>query len=195
MPRECPCEVALLEHIPTRAIVWLISSHYHRDDRAIIDELVGYKSLNGVPSATGYDQLTAREKNMAWIREDDISRFEWLLDGRLADRWIFEVDANDSIYMRFLGKVSGNPSNLQSSQCIITVANGRIIIEIDKVHIDVDVRGEFGSSYGTPFMRSRRSKLRTQMYNLQYLPPEDMQHRLFDKMCDLAHETIWNWIH
>lgn len=199
MPKECPCEIALREHIPVRSLVWIIASFYHQDDAAIIDALWHFENPNLTRNVL-LSHLTTAESR--YSRGSLYSEHEFAhglgknpsRDGNFGDRWIFEVGPYDS-FVRFPGANYGSPVSGACSLCIITVIDGQIIVEIDKVRIDIDPRGEFGSFLGTPFMRSRRATLRSKMYNLQYLEPADPQHALFDKVCDLAHKTIWEWIH
>jgi hypothetical protein len=205
MPQQCACETELLKHIPVRSLVWLIVSFYHQDDAAIIAELtredpdqVPYLWHPGCMNTT---LLTGFEK------KEHVSRWPvGLMESRwpgsksssnqieYADRWIFEVGPS-GMFIHFLGESHGTPQDEPCSRCILTVVNGAIIVEIDNVLLGVDSRGDFGSYHGTPFARNWRAGLRSKMYSLAYLEPDDPQHGLFDRMCDLAHATIWSWIH
>jgi hypothetical protein len=204
MSQICPCEVALLEHIPVRNLVSIIANYVHKDGVAIIDELK-YRNR-------GADNLM-RQFRRAQLTDAEVKKLRMpdrrysigsilagcpdapnpLMIGNFSDRWIFAVAHGGNTYMRFLGETSGQTIVGTSSQCIMTVVDDSILVEID--NIQVDVTSEEFSVFGTPFMRSRRAELRAMMYNLSYLEPDDPQHALFDKVCDLAHKTIVSWLH
>lgn len=205
MARECPCVVELIPIINDRQCVDIIGEYLHRGDANIIESLTrpGRVPYLRHPAPWAADLLTTAESQaftMGWYRDYQLlaqPQENW-------DRWVFEVGARGPMtptwmkdqFVRFLGKSSGMPQMGNAmSRCIITVVRGSLVVDIDTVLVNISPTGDFGTYHGTPFMRSRRARLRAQMMHLTDRDQDDVQQILFNRLCDLVHQVLWAYLH
>lgn len=203
--RDCPCVVELMPIISDRVCVDIIGEYLHRGDADIIKSLTRGNRKPYLRHGPPWDQelLTSAESQdytLRWYRDYDLmSSAE-----PPSDRWVFEVGIRGPMtpewtkeqFVRFLGTSSGMPQiNNSMMRCIIAVVHGKIVVDIDTILVNINPAGDFGTYHGTPFMRSRRSRLRAQMYNLSDRESDHESHILFDRLCDLVHRVLWAYLH
>lgn len=166
---SCPCEAILLEFFPDQTVVDAIASCYHQDVTVLIANL---------PERAG----TLVTLNDERYRRDT------------SHCWIFEAD-RENVYSSFMGSTTGvRPIRDETVTCKIEVDEGMPCVTVTAMGSATINAPQWGHKYLTPFARGQRFrmqlKLKTDVYN--FTRKEEIA---FDRMCDLAHETIWSWIH
>lgn len=203
---DCPCVDELMPIILNLKCVELIGEYIHRGDADIIKSLTRPNVTPYLRHGPPWNQelLTSAETQdytIKWYRDYELMAQP--LENH--DRWIFEVGIRHPAtsykapvqkFIRFLGKSIGSPQvGSGMMRCIITVVRGKIVVDIDTILVNIDPNGDFGTYHGTPFMRSRRAKLRSQIYTLHDLESDHPSHTMFNHLCDLIHQVIWAYLH
>jgi hypothetical protein len=164
----CPCEAILREFIPVNVIVDIIMSYFHRDERDVIAELPEKRivvTLDGRRSPT----------HSQWVFDADLS---------LSRSWF---PPGDSIW----DTTKLPPTGDETISCVIRMDGGFPSVSVGTMTVSVP---KWGRGYLTPFARGAqfRNRLRSRVDAYGFTREQEIA---FNRMCDLAHATIWSWLH